>query len=245
LRNLEPVKGTSINCLVLEGVPIWEQLLIEERLLKCDQHNWCLINKGSPCAVVMGISGKEKELLFLDKLSSHKVPLFKRFSGGGTVVVDEETLFVTFISNQDSFSFPSFPEKIMKWTQVFWKDVFKELPFSLRDNDYLLGEKKCGGNAQYITKNRWLHHTSFLWNFDPKKMALLKIPNKQPDYRNQRSHLDFLTTLKEYGPIDQWIQKIKETLRVQFSQVHQLPPSHLSNIPKLDHYRTKRIYPKE
>ena len=34
----------------------------------------------------MGISGKPEELVNLDRLS---IPLIKRFSGGGTVVVDE------------------------------------------------------------------------------------------------------------------------------------------------------------
>jgi len=45
----------------------------------------------------------------------------------------------------------------------------------LRENDYVLGPRKMGGNAQSIIKNRWVHHTSFLWDFDVLKMRYLKV----------------------------------------------------------------------
>ena len=47
--------------------------------------------------------------------------------------------------------------------------------FSLRENDYVLGAHKIGGNAQSIVKGRWVHHTSFLWDFDPAKMRYLQV----------------------------------------------------------------------
>ncbi|PWZ24373.1 hypothetical protein Zm00014a_034362, partial [Zea mays] len=43
--------------------------------------------------------------------------------------------------------------------------------------------RKFGGNAQSITKNRWLHHMSFLWDYDVKNMDYLKIPKRAPEYR--------------------------------------------------------------
>ena len=52
--------------------------------------------------------------------------------------------------------------------------------------DYTFGERKFGGNAQAITKQRWLQHTSLLWDFDPANMALLKHPANVPDYRAVR-----------------------------------------------------------
>lgn len=54
--------------------------------------------------------------------------------------------------------------------------------------DYAFGERKFGGNAQAITKGRWLHHTSFLWAFQPDRMALLRQPAKAPAYRAVRPH---------------------------------------------------------
>ena len=49
--------------------------------------------------------------------------------------------------------------------------------------DYVAGERKFGGNAQAITGRRWLHHTSLLWDFDARNMALLTNPARQPEYR--------------------------------------------------------------
>lgn len=41
------------------------------------------------------------------------------------------------------------------------------------------GQQQFGGNAQAITKGRWLHHTSFLWDFDPANMLYLQMPDKR------------------------------------------------------------------
>src|SRR5438045_757750 len=81
----------------LERTPILQQLQAEEALLRADNRNWCLLNRGSPPAIVMGISGKAEQLIRPDKLQESPIPLIRRYSGGGTVVVDENTWFVTFI----------------------------------------------------------------------------------------------------------------------------------------------------
>jgi lipoate-protein ligase A len=49
--------------------------------------------------------------------------------------------------------------------------------------DYAFADRKFGGNAQSITKNRWIHHTSFLWDYEVKNMSYLKLPAKAPKYR--------------------------------------------------------------
>jgi hypothetical protein len=37
--------------------------------------------------------------------------------------------------------------------------------------------------VQAITRGRWLHHTTFLWDFDDAHMALLRHPGRAPAYR--------------------------------------------------------------
>jgi lipoate-protein ligase A len=126
--------------------------------------------------------------------------VIRRFSGGGTVVVDESTLFVTFIVNhRDLPSVPAYPEPIHRWTADFYASAWKIPGFTWRENDYAIGDKKVGGNAQYIRKGRWLHHTSFLWDYRPELMNLLLLPKKQPSYRLKRSHTEFLTPLKNHA----------------------------------------------
>lgn len=184
----------------LKNFPIYDQLLLEEKLLRSNSGNWCLINEGSPPAIVMGISGKKEELIDCQRAAQDNIPLIKRFSGGGTVVVDEDTLFITFISEKELHDFPSYPEPIMRWTEGIYREVFGHPEFHLKENDYVIGHKKCGGNAQYIKKQRWLHHTSFLWDYSTEKMQYLLHPKKTPTYRAERSHDEFLCRLNGLFP---------------------------------------------
>lgn len=188
----------TFHLLRLKSLPIYEQLLLEELLLRSDTGNWCLVNEGSTPAIVMGISGKKEELVNAEKAAEHDIPLIKRFSGGGTVVVDENTLFITFICQKQLHPFSAYPEPIMKWTEELYRGAIDHPEFRLRENDYVIGERKFGGNAQYIKKDRWLHHTSILWDYSPDKMQCLLHPKKTPSYRAGRPHEEFLCRLSEY-----------------------------------------------
>lgn len=189
-----------MNILHFPFYSIVEQLKLEERLLRSDTQNWCLINEGSPPAIVMGISGKQNLLVDPIQTSLHNIPILRRFSGGGTVIVDENTLFVTFICQKELHPFPAYPEPILRWTEGLYKEIFQHPTFHLKENDYVFGEHKCGGNAQYIRKHRWLHHTSFLWDYQPERMRCLLHPPKTPTYRANRPHENFLCRLRDFYP---------------------------------------------
>jgi len=186
----------KIFLLKLKNLPIYKQLLLEEALLRTDENNWCLINEGSPTSIVMGIAGQKENLVNTNLLIKNPIPVIKRFSGGGCVVVNEDSIFVTFIFSKKTHNIPLFPEKIHTLMGNFYKRCFNNI--ALKENDYVIDQKKCGGNAQYIKKDRWLHHTSFIWDFKKKEMNLLLMPAKRPKYRENRSHNDFLCKLKHH-----------------------------------------------
>lgn len=187
-----------MNLLHLQGVPILRQLQIEEALLRLDNRNWCIINSHSTPAIVMGISNCKEKLLNMALVKKDNVLIIKRFSGGGTVYIDEETLFVTFLLNFSDFNLSPFPKALLHWSEAIYRPIFSPHPFALRENDYVIGDKKMGGNAEYVRKERGLLHTSFLWNFSLDKMNYLSLPEKRPHYRQDRSHSDFLTPLTSY-----------------------------------------------
>lgn len=187
-----------LHLIQLQRLPIERQLCLEKELLRHDERNWCVLNWGAPPAIVLGISGKEEQ--WLERPHDTAIPLVRRFSGGGTVFIDERTLFVTFICNESFLQIPSRTDKIMAWTEEFYRDALDLEGFRLLENDYVLGNKKFGGNAQYLTKTRWLHHSSLLWDFDSTAMNLLKLPPRMPSYRRGRAHGDFLCALKDYFP---------------------------------------------
>jgi len=186
-----------LNVVVLNGCSIFRQLQLEEALLRVDTSNWCLLNTAVEPAIVMGISGKVEELINLPKIQKHPIPIIRRFSGGGTVYVDAQTYFVSFIVQNRLLKTPSYPSHIHEWAKQFYSKVFLWEEFNLLENDYVLGKHKFGGNAQYICKNRILHHTSLLWDYDAEAMDYLLIPKKAPQYRSKRNHADFLCRLSE------------------------------------------------
>lgn len=181
-----------------ENLPIWEQLRLEEALLRADERNWCLINWGSPPTIVLGISGKVPELVDMELLAREPIPLVRRFSGGGTVVVDNTTCFITFICNSAHTGAACCPQQVHSWSAAIYREALPQLSIRLVENDYVIAENKCGGNAQYLCKERWLHHTSFLWDFDPLMMRYLLQPKKMPAYRQDRPHGAFLSKLCDY-----------------------------------------------
>jgi lipoate-protein ligase A len=273
------------------GLSILERLSVEEALLRHDPKNrsWVIVGTHTPCEhkylsqdklrlpdyiqnertvnsdcmIVMGIGGRPEKLLDIPKVQQDQVLVVKRFSGGGTVALDINSVWTTIIGrNQDfvpTLGVDPYPRSIMQWTAdsifapTFDKLISQKgssmyqqktlaldtkscsatenggkivslpaseeqdieiLKFALRENDYVLGENlKMGGNAQSIVKDGWLHHTSFLWDYDLENMSYLTLPEKRPDYRKSRSHDEFLTSLgsffgRSHGP---FISSLRET----------------------------------
>lgn len=177
-------------------LPILQQLKLEEALLRTNKQNWCLINRGTPPAIVMGISQDPNLVVDFQSQQKNPIPLIRRYSGGGTVVLEPTTVLVTLILNHDMIDTLPFPKDVLKWTEGLYRAAFTPLPFSLRENDYVLGIKKCGGNAQYFANKRIVHHTSFVWDYSPEHMSRLQMPPKMPEYRKNRPHHEFLAPLK-------------------------------------------------
>eukprot|EP00939_MAST-03C_sp_MAST-3C-sp1_P005149 g5149.t1 len=223
-----------MNLLRLHGIPILEQLQIEESLYRSDDENWCIVNQyAGPPTVVLGISGKPEKLVHVDRARRDNIRLIKRYSGGGTVVLAPGSFLVSFICRKDCLDGrqAETPDGLMKWSSRFYEDVFRRLKvsgkmesgeragFELTAQDYTFGgTRKIGGNAQAIAKDRWVHHTSFLWNYDSSIMGYLKIPEKQPTYRSNRDHSDFLLRMQDFvTESDGWWSAVEREVRDRYT----------------------------
>ncbi|KAI3825648.1 hypothetical protein L1987_07178 [Smallanthus sonchifolius] len=209
-----------MNIVKMKGVPILQQLEVEECLLRTSSENWCIINDGTDKPnIVMGISGKPAELVEIRPVLEDKIPVIRRFTGGGTVIVDHGTIFVSFICNKDDVAdVQPYPRPIMSWSSLLYSQVFQGIAdFRLRENDYVFGHRKFGGNAQSITKNRWIHHTSFLWDYEARNMSYLKLPKRAPEYRLARDHLDFICPMKDYLSRSDFITRTIDAAESHFS----------------------------
>ena len=64
----------------------------------------------------MGISGRPKNFSTWIGLGTTRSRVIKRFSGGGTVIVDESTLFISFLFAKDTLNVAPFPEPLLRWS---------------------------------------------------------------------------------------------------------------------------------
>lgn len=202
---------------------ILPQLRLEEALFRSSTDSFLLLNHvpTSSKSIVVGLStksapGKLEGLVELEHAQRSGTPVIKRFTGGGTVLVDGETLFVSFLGNSRGLPepFQPFPKSLMQWSARFYDRAFsrwreqleisdeqQKLQFWLQENDYCVDGLKFAGNAQSISGGRFIHHSSILWNTDMEEMErLLKIPKRelQPEYRKGRGHRDFVRVLSDF-----------------------------------------------
>lgn len=191
-------KPISLSIVKLTDTSIEEQLILEEKLLRTGTENYCIINHGAPPALVLGISGKACE--HINKENLPNIPVIRRYSGGGSVVVNGDTLFVSFIFNKEDLPSPICPKTLMEWNASIFQKAFDPVPVDLKENDLVIGEKKCVGNAQYFQKERVCHHSTLLYDYDTSLMSALAHPPKTPLYRGKRSHGEFLCRFKPYFP---------------------------------------------
>lgn len=206
-----------LNLIHKKNLNIFDQLKLEEYLLKNSKESFCIINEGSSSSIVLGVSNKLEELVNVYNVKKDNIPLIRRFSGGGTVFVDSNTLFVTFIFSKDLLKIDLFPEAIIRWAESFYKNIFQMKNFKAQENDFVIDEKKIAGNAKYIKKDRFLIHSSFLLDYEIKKINnYLLIPTKAPSYRNNRSHEDFLIPLKFIFSKEIFVKKIKDHIENSF-----------------------------
>ena len=223
----------KLNVVHTKNLFILKQLQLEEALLRLDNNNWCIINESTTPAIVLGISSKPDEMIHAEILKKEPIPIIRRYSGGGTVSVNENTFFISFIFSKTSDL--CFPEPIMRWSAKLFEKALKIPGFHLRENDYVIGDKKCAGNAQCIQKDRFSHHSSFLWDFDKKQMNYLLYPPKTPSYRKKRDHSDFLCKLKEFSPSKMdVINSLKKFLHKN-SQVYDIPYQKILPLQKISH----------
>ncbi|KAL0889807.1 hypothetical protein Bca101_013790 [Brassica carinata] len=236
-------RAPLMNLIRLKGTPILEQLHLEERLLRTSSDNWCIVNDGTNVpTIVMGLSGKPSQLLELGPVIKDRIPVIKRFTGGGTVIVDKSTLFVSLICNKDDVpSVQPYPRSVMAWSGSLYGQVFEGVDgFLLRENDYVFGDRKFGGNAQSIIRNRWIHHTSFLWDYNVRNMAYLKLPSKVPQYRLERDHTDFVCRMKDYIERSDFIEKTVKAVGKQFA-MKQVNLEDIDSYAKGEHVKSTRL----
>ena len=128
-RHMSSTARIKIHVLKMKNEDVMQQLVLEEALFRKTKENWLIVNDGvKHPAVVLGISGKPEEMVHEDALKNKSVVMIKRFTGGGTVVVDQDTVMMSLIMNgkQHLPNVPCFPRPVMQWCADFLQDHMRQ-----------------------------------------------------------------------------------------------------------------------
>ena len=182
-----------------------ENLACDEALLDlCDeQQEDELLRFWEPTGyfVVLGYGNRAATEVHLSYCEGEQIPVLRRCTGGGTVLqgpgVLNYSLFLRIDESGPASSIAATNQFILSRHKAALAS-FLGAPVEARgQTDLAIGGLKFCGNAQRRKKHFLLFHGSFLLHFDIDLLEkTLPMPSRQPDYRVNRSHSDFLMNLR-------------------------------------------------
>ena len=222
-----------------------ENLALEEALLdaaEAGQSGEVLRFWESPTHfVVVGYANKIASEVNVAACEAKGIPILRRCSGGGTVVQGPGCLNYAVIlritEDGPTRSISATNEYVMERTRraiATLNSQLSTLNLSVRGHtDLALGDLKFSGNAQRRRKNFLLFHGSLLLNFDlPLISELLNMPSLQPDYRDGRTHEQFVSNL------DLPTDAVKRALVTEWQAVENSSPSAKISSALLEKYNS-------
>jgi lipoate---protein ligase len=154
--------------------------------------------------VVVGYANKVATEVNVAACQAQGIPILRRCSGGGTVLQGagclNYALVLRIAEHSPLAGISDTNQFIMERNRAAIESAIRnpQSAISVRGHtDLVLADKKFSGNSQRRKKNFLLFHGTFLLNFDFALVSeFLNMPSKQPDYRGDRSHAEFLTNLE-------------------------------------------------
>ncbi len=151
--------------------------------------------------VVVGYANCATTEVYLAFCRQNTIPVLRRCTGGGTVLqgpgVLNYSLVLRIEESGPGHSISSTNEYILRRHQMALT-TFLQAPVEMKgQTDLAIGGLKFCGNAQRRKKQFLLFHGSFLLHLDFDLLErVLPMPSRQPDYRVNRRHSEFLMNLR-------------------------------------------------
>jgi lipoate-protein ligase A len=152
-----------------------------------------------PCVVLGRTNITEREVR-LDRCQARGIPVFRRSSGGGTVVQGPGCLNFSLVLNTSAdtrlTNAGATNDYVLEQNAGVLSTLTGETVRVSGFSDLTIGGRKIAGNAQRRRLRSLLFHGCILLDFDFTLIEeLLPMPSRQPRYREGRSHTDFLRNL--------------------------------------------------
>lgn len=164
--------------------------------------------------VVAGRSTRVDQEIERRRCLQQRVPILRRCSGGAAVVGGPGCLMYSVVLDLAAAAtlrrIDAAHDHVM--LRVLGA-LQRQLPAARRQGicDLTWQNLKCSGNSLRVTRDAVLYHGTILYDFDLGMISrLLKMPPRQPEYRQGRQHQSFVTNV----PIDP--EGFADDLRDQF-----------------------------
>lgn len=151
--------------------------------------------------VVLGRTQKAEKEIYLKATQEDSVPVFRRFGGGGCVLLDEHSVCISMrYERVKGLTVADYLEHSCMGIADFLASEY-DLDCQIGDNyDLILDDRKFLGSSLYMPKGCAQYSAVML--FDGAAMdgiaKYLTMPSKEPVHRRGRSHEDFLVPLQTY-----------------------------------------------
>jgi lipoate-protein ligase A len=133
------------------------------------------------------------------------VPILRRASGGGTVLLGRGCLCYSLVLSYDRSSALGAIRSSYIYILERIRDALSGVAQGITGagtSDLAVGGRKFSGNAQQRKRSVLLHHGTLLYDFDADQVGrYLRLPARQPDYRGGRDHAAFLTSLSVHASL--------------------------------------------
>lgn len=150
-------------------------------------------------AVVIGRSTKLADEVHADRCAEAGIPILRRCSGGAAVVIGPGCLmYAVVLDLQRSPHLEMINAAHEHVTSQLAAAVRRtDVPVEIRGHcDLTLDGRKVSGNALRVTKSHVLYHGTLLYQFPLQRISdYLREPPRQPEYRERRTHDDFVRNL--------------------------------------------------
>jgi lipoate-protein ligase A len=151
--------------------------------------------------IVLGASNNPKDTLNIENVTNDNITVLKRPSGGQAVILTPNNIIIAAVFFDQNIIHPK--DVFQHINKLIISAIEKSGIHNLSMmgiSDIAISGKKILGSAIYRSKDALLYHA--VLNLGEPATTFeryLKHPSKEPDYRQGRSHSDFVTSLKEKG----------------------------------------------
>jgi lipoate-protein ligase A len=174
---------------------------IPDKNLFESRKNSILVWQPDAVYVILGQRDKIKDAVLEEAILKEKALVMQRPSGGHSVVLTPKTIVVSMVIYSD----------MLREIKQFFRDCNMKIITALQKqgvenldikgiSDIVIKDRKIAGSSMYRAKDFLFFHAVLNISEKPEYISkFLKHPKTEPDYRQNRKHYEFITSVLEQG----------------------------------------------